>query len=102
MHWVPARKTKTRQERAFPPRSGVRWYEGEAGELAAAFRAGRSIGQLARAHNRTQFAVEAQLERLGLWDRVVRRPKERLDASQPAQSTSADADPPFPTGPDQD
>jgi len=25
-------------------------------------------------HNRTQFAVEAQLERQGLWDRAERRP----------------------------
>jgi hypothetical protein len=97
-----ARKTKARQERAFPPRSGVRWYEGEAGELAAAFRAGRTIGQLARAHNRTEFAVEAQLERLGLWDRLERRPKDRLDTSQPAQSTSADDHPPFPSGTDRD
>jgi hypothetical protein len=85
-----ARKTKVRQERAFPPRSGARWYEGEAGELAAAFRAGRSIGQLARAHNRTEFAVEAQLERLGLWDREQRRPKDGPGASKPSQSSSGD------------
>ena len=36
--------------------------------------AGGSIAQLARVHNRTQFAVEAQLERQGLWDRAERRP----------------------------
>lgn len=70
-----ARKTRTRGERGFPVRSGVRWYDGEAGELAAAFKAGRTIPQLARAHNRSAFAVEAQLDRLGLWDRVARRPK---------------------------
>jgi len=69
-----ARKTRTRGERGFPARSGARWYEGEAGELAAAFKAGRTIPQLARAHNRSEFAVEAQLDRLGLWDRVARRP----------------------------
>jgi hypothetical protein len=46
--------------------------------------------------------VEAQLERLGLWDRVERRPKDRADASQPAESTSADADPPFPSGTNRD
>lgn len=65
-----ARKTKVRGERGFPARSGARWYEGEAGELAAAFRSGRTIAELARAHNRSAFAVEAQLERLGLWDRA--------------------------------
>jgi hypothetical protein len=69
-----ARKTRTRREHAFPARSGARWYEGEAGELAAAFKSGRSIAQLARAHNRSEHAVEAQLDRMGLWDRVQRRP----------------------------
>lgn len=67
------RKTRTRGERGFPVRSGARWYEGEAGELAAAFKTGRTIAQLARAHNRSEFAVEAQLDRFGLWDRVARR-----------------------------
>jgi hypothetical protein len=68
-----ARRTRTRSERGFPARSGARWYDGEAGELAAAFKAGRTIPQLARAHNRSEFAVEAQLDRMGLWDRVARR-----------------------------
>jgi hypothetical protein len=68
-----ARKTRTRGERGFPARSGSRWYEGEAGELAAAFKAGRTVAQLARAHNRSEFAVEAQLDRMGLWDRVAGR-----------------------------
>ena len=73
-----ARKTRTRSERAFPARSGARWYEGEAAELAAAFKAGRSIAQLARAHNRSAHAVEAELDRLGLWDREARQPRARL------------------------
>lgn len=72
-----ARKTRARGERGFPARSGARWYEGEAGELVAGFSAGRTIPQLARAHNRSEFAVEAQLDRMGLWDRVARRPVER-------------------------
>jgi hypothetical protein len=69
-----ARKTKTRAERNLPARTGARWSEAETQELAKAFKAGGSIAQLARVHNRTQFAVEAQLERQGLWDRVERRP----------------------------
>lgn len=69
-----ARKTRARGERGFPVRSGARWYEGEAGELLAGFNAGRTIPQLARAHNRSELAVEAQLDRMGLWDRVARRP----------------------------
>ncbi len=79
-----ARRTRTRTERGFPARSGARWYNGEAGELAAAFKGGRSIAQLARAHNRTELAVEAELDRLGLWDRVERRPKDAGEACLPA------------------
>ncbi len=69
-----ARKARTRNERGFPARSGARWYDGEAGELAAGFRAGRTIAQLARAHNRSEYAIELQLDRLGLWDRIAHRP----------------------------
>jgi hypothetical protein len=80
-----ARKARTRNERGFPARSGARWYDGEAGELAAAFKAGRTVAQLARAHNRSEYAIEAQLDRLGLWDRIARRaiaPGEQRTASQ--------------------
>ena len=70
-----ARKTRSRGDRGFSARSGTRWLEGEAGELAAGFQSGRSIGHLARAHNRSELAVEAQLERMGLWDRTERRPR---------------------------
>ena len=68
-----ARKARMRNDRGFPARSGARWYDGEAGELVAAFRAGRSISQLARAHSRSEHAIEAELTRLGLWDRIARR-----------------------------
>jgi hypothetical protein len=80
-----ARKARARNERGFPARSGARWYDGEAGELVAAFRAGRTVSQLARAHNRSELAVEAELHRLGLWDRVARRaivPGEQRSASR--------------------
>ena len=84
-----ARKTRARGERGFPVRSGARWYEGEAGELVEAFKAGRTIPQLARAHNRSAFAVEGQLDRLGLWDRVARRPvvsgQDRSRSQQPLE-----------------
>jgi hypothetical protein len=83
-----ARKTRARGERGFPVRSGARWYEGEAGELLAGFNAGRTIPQLARAHNRSEFAIEAQLDRMGLWDRVARRPILREQGlGKPGQDT---------------
>jgi hypothetical protein len=101
-----ARKTRTRSEQAFPARSGARWYDGEDTELAAAFKAGRSVRQLARAHNRTELAVEAQLDRLGLWDRVERRPKDAAKdmpgAIRPSSPQGADDHHPFPTGPDRE
>jgi hypothetical protein len=84
------RKTRTRGERKFPARSGTRWYEGEAGELAAAFKAGRSIRQLARAHSRTDGAVEAELARQGLWDREERRPAQPGDAHPPPHDGTED------------
>ncbi len=77
------RKTRTRTESKFPARSGARWYDGETGDLAAAFKAGRSIRQLARAHSRSEQAVEAELARQGLWDRVERRP---MQPGEPARA----------------
>jgi hypothetical protein len=58
-----ARKARARNERGFPARSGARWYDGEAGELAAGFRAGRSVSQLARAHNRSEYAIVPAAQR---------------------------------------
>jgi hypothetical protein len=81
-----ARKTKARAERNLPSRTGARWSEVETQELAKTFKAGGSIAQLARVHNRTQFAVEAQLERQGLWDRVERRPTARAAVGEFAVS----------------
>ena len=59
----------------------------EAQELAKAFKAGGSIAQLARVHHRTQFALEAQLERQGLWDRAERRPTARVVGDHPPPGT---------------
>ena len=72
-----ARKSKQRTERNLPARTGARWSETEAAELAKTFKSGGSIAQLAKIHNRTQYAIEAQLERLGLWDRAARQPTGR-------------------------
>jgi hypothetical protein len=57
-----------------PARAGLRWSETESGELEQAFRSGQTIPELARAHSRTSFAIETQLERLGLWNRAEHRP----------------------------
>ena len=69
-----ARKTQLRSERSLQPRSNARWGATEAGDLVAAFKAGASVGALARAHSRSASAIEAQLARLGLWDRQLQQP----------------------------
>jgi hypothetical protein len=90
------RKTRSRTESRFPARSGARWYDGEAADLAAAFKAGRSVRQLARAHSRSEPAVEAELARQGLWDRVERRPTSPGEPGRATEDGADDGPPPFP------
>lgn len=79
-----SRTARTRSEQQFPTRARARWYEGESAELAEAFKSGRSVAQLARAHNRTEFAIESQLDRMGLVSNA-----ERYGSAAPAASTDA-------------
>jgi hypothetical protein len=53
-----------------PPQSGSgsRWTNEEEERLAAAFDAGRTVDELARAHSRSRAAIEARLVRLGKMD----------------------------------
>lgn len=64
------RATKAREDQRFPVRTGSRWYDGEAEELAKAFLAGRSIAALAKAHHRTEYAIENQLDKMGLFSKA--------------------------------
>ena len=48
--------------------SGSRWTGEEEERLAAAFDAGRTVDELARAHSRSRAAIEARLVRLGKMD----------------------------------
>ena len=61
------RTTRARSEQQqFPSRSRARWYDGEVGEVAEAFKGGRAILEIARTHNRSAYAIEHQLDKLGL------------------------------------
>jgi len=53
-----------------PPQtgSGSRWSPEEEQRLAAAFDAGRTVDELARAHGRSRAGIEARLVRLGKLD----------------------------------
>ena len=48
--------------------SGSRWTTEEEQRLATAFDAGRSVDELARAHNRSRAGIEARLVKLGKLD----------------------------------
>lgn len=48
--------------------SGSRWSADEEQRLAAAFDAGRTVDELARAHGRSRAGIEARLVRLGKMD----------------------------------
>ena len=52
-----------------PARSGARWTDAETEELLEGFKSGRSVGELADHHARTAYAIELQLDKLGLWMR---------------------------------
>lgn len=52
-----------------PPRAGARWTPVEIAGLEEGFKAGRKIPELAQGHARTVFAIESQLEKMGLWQR---------------------------------
>ena len=67
------RKSKAKLDANAPARFGARWSEKESDELAAKFRSGRSIDDLAREHARTVWSIEGQLAKMGLWDRIERR-----------------------------
>ena len=48
--------------------SGSRWTSEEEQRLVSSFDAGRTVDELARAHNRSRAAIEARLVRLGKMD----------------------------------
>jgi hypothetical protein len=48
--------------------SGSRWSTEEEERLAGGFDAGKTVDELARAHNRSRAAIEARLVRLGKMD----------------------------------
>lgn len=62
---APASERKS----AFPQSgAGSRWSTEEEERLAGGFDAGRTVDELARAHNRSRAAIEARLVRLGKMD----------------------------------
>lgn len=59
---------KPQQQPATDKGSGSRWTDEEERRLCASFDTGKTVDELAKAHNRTRAAIEARLVRLGKMD----------------------------------
>lgn len=66
-----------------PGNIGQPWTVGEEQRLAAAFKAGESLADIASRHGRTLTAIEARLERLGLLAPDQRLTRNRYAAHEP-------------------
>lgn len=64
----PAAPARERRPALPQSGSGSRWSGEEEQRLASAFDAGRTVDELARAHQRSRAAIEARLVRLGKMD----------------------------------
>lgn len=87
------RATNSRSDQQFTARSRARWYDGEVAEVAESFRSGRSIGDIAQAYNRSAYAIEHQLDQLGLISKSGmygpgRSRSSQLSSSPPGSSRS--------------
>lgn len=79
-------KTRTKSQASVQARAGSRWSDQETDELATSFSAGTSIAELARRHARSAWAIESQLVRIGLLQRVEGVPQ-RPHGSHDARRT---------------
>ncbi len=62
---APAGKQRAATAESAPSNSGKPWSDHEDKALAAAFDAGKQILELATAHQRSRFAIEVRLAKLG-------------------------------------
>jgi hypothetical protein len=67
-------RRRTRPRTGMPDNAGKLWSEEEDRRLLVAFDEGRSAGELAQAHGRTQAGIQARLEKFG---RLQLRPEAR-------------------------
>jgi hypothetical protein len=58
-------ESKARKAAQLPAKTGEPWSEDEDRKLLAAFDAGRALGELASAHQRTQTGIRARLVKYG-------------------------------------
>lgn len=62
---APAPARAADAPRSAPPKAGKPWSDDEDQALASAFDAGKPVPELAETHQRSRFAIEARLAKLG-------------------------------------
>ena len=67
------RRQRLERQKALPANVGKPWSNEEDSLLVAAFHAGKKVGELALAHQRTAAGIEARLEKLGLIEATDQR-----------------------------
>jgi len=80
----PAAKARPEANENVPQNSGKPWSDEEDHALAAAFDAGKKIPELATSHQRSRFAIEARLGKLGKIE-----PPANLRGNKAASDTAA-------------
>ena len=80
----PAPKARAVTNENAPQNSGKPWSDEEDQTLAAAFEAGKKIPELAASHQRSRFAIEARLAKLGKIE-----PPANLRGNKAASNTAA-------------
>jgi len=80
----PAPKARPAANENAPQNSGKPWSDEEDHALAAAFDAGKKIPELATSHQRSRFAIEARLGKLGKIE-----PPANLRGNKAASDTAA-------------
>ncbi|MGH8286283.1 MAG: hypothetical protein ACRETT_11020 [Steroidobacteraceae bacterium] len=75
--------SRAQRRSQLPGNIGQPWTAGEEQRLAAAFKTGDPLAEIADRHGRTLTAIEARLERLGLLAPEQRLTRNRYSASEP-------------------
>ena len=65
-------EAKRRRVRNLPVNAGKPWTDEEEKRLIRAYDAKKSLGNLAREHGRTEFAITSRLEKLGKIESTIR------------------------------
>lgn len=80
-----------RRPSQLPGNAGLRWDSEEEQRLAEGFDAGRTVEELARAHNRTRAGIEARLVKLGKLDASAVTVQLRYPAKSGGRQAQQDA-----------